>query len=189
VTYPIFINNRDRLTMTRRLAEQCAALDDVGEVVIVDNGSTYPPLLDWYETCPFQVIRLAENRGTRGVWTVELPRTFYVETDGDLDLAGVPRDLLPLLQEALERWPEIIKVGTSLEIDGIPDVYPFKAEVLRRESQMWRPWEDARYHSALIDTTFAMYRAGTTWGGYGPALRTARPYTAIHTPWHVSETF
>jgi hypothetical protein len=38
------------------------------EPIIVDNASTYPPLLSWYETNPCKVIRLSINCGHRAPW-------------------------------------------------------------------------------------------------------------------------
>jgi hypothetical protein len=190
---PIYINNRDRLTTTRRLAEQCARLT-LAEVIIVDNASTYPPLLEWYQDCPFRVERLEANRGPRGVWTCprlethkELGITHYVVTDPDLDLEGVPRDALTLLEDGLTRYPWAIKAGLSLAIDDLPDAYQRKKQVLSREARFWTDPVDAEFFKSEIDTTFAMYRVPDAWGGYGPALRTARPYTARHVPWYTAE--
>lgn len=187
---PIYINNRDRLTTTRRLAEQCSRLT-LAEVVIVDNASTYPPLLDWYYRCPFRVEMLPTNVGPRGVWTsprlathVERGITHYVVTDSDLDIEDVPRDVLTLLESGFDRYPWAIKSGLSLEINDLPCGYPYKSQVRDRELPYWSDQVDAEFFRAHIDTTFAMYRTGSGWGGYGPALRTNRPYTARHVPWY-----
>lgn len=184
---PIYINNRDRLTMTRQLAEQCSRLEDVGDVVILDNASTYPPLLDWYASCPLKVIQLKENVGPHGLWRIGPPNTYFVSTDCDLDIGNVPKGVLRILKEGLEHR-EIIKAGLSLEIEDIPDDYPLKSLVLHHETDKWQPFlKDHRFYLAGIDTTFAMYRPNAGWGGYGPALRTKRPYTARHLPWYVVE--
>lgn len=185
---PIFINNRDRLTMPRKLAEQCTRLEDVSEVIIIDNDSTYPPLLEWYDKCPYKVIRLKENVGPHGLWRVGSPKSYFVTTDCDLDISRVPRGVLRILKEALDWYPEILKVGLSLEIEDIPDEYPLKNLVLHHETDKWQPFlKDHRFYLAGVDTTFALYRPQSGWGGYMPALRTRRPYTARHLPWYIVE--
>lgn len=190
--FPIYLNNRDRLNMPRQLAEQCARLHGVGDIIIIDNASTYPPLLDWYETCPYKVIKLKENVGPQAMWRVGPPNVPFVYTDSDLDIGCVPKHVLFMLKEGLDSYPQIVKIGLSLEIEDIPDAYPLKKLVLERELPMWEPWlggriNDRRFYKAAIDTTFAMYRAGSDWVGYSDSLRTIRPYTARHLPWYIVE--
>lgn len=185
---PIFINNRDRLTMTRQLAEQCSRLEGISEVVIIDNASTYPPLLDWYASCPYKIHRLKKNIGPRGLWHVGAPDTYFVNTDSDLDIGKVPKGVLRILKEGLDWFPKMLKAGLSLEINDIPDNYPLKHLVLQHETGNWEQFiGDHRFHLAGIDTTFALYRPRAEWGGYGPALRLKRPYTARHLPWYMVE--
>jgi hypothetical protein len=180
---PILINNRDRLTTTRKMVDDCRRFG--GEPIIVDNASTYPPLMEWYETRPCEIVRLAKNHGPRAPWQVPIDAPRYVVTDCDLDISGVPADVLAVLAEGLERYPWAIKAGLSLEIDDLPDGYKFKQMVLDRERPAWSDQVDDRFYRAEIDTTFAMYRKYPPWAGeYGPALRAARPYTARHVPWY-----
>ncbi|MGH9200228.1 MAG: class I SAM-dependent methyltransferase [Vicinamibacterales bacterium] len=59
---PIFINNFNRLTSTRALASWVAELPGT-RVIILDNDSDWPPVLEWYEHCPFEVRKLRANLG------------------------------------------------------------------------------------------------------------------------------
>src|SRR5512139_1795296 len=97
---PIYINNRNRLTTTRRMVEY---LRDVPGAlpIVVDNASTYGPLLEWYQNCECEVIRMGGNIGPHAPWFVrDLVRgaPYYVVTDADLDLADVPIDVLEVLR-------------------------------------------------------------------------------------------
>ena len=38
------------------MVEDCKNFDNVGEIIIVDNQSTYEPLLEWYKTNPCEII-------------------------------------------------------------------------------------------------------------------------------------
>lgn len=189
----VFINNRDRLTWTRRLAE-IVARDPRCAVVIVDNASTWPPLLDWYERCPFPVARLAENLGHEAPWKSGIVAAeagpLYVVTDPDLDLSAVPRDWLDVLASGLAAYPAVAKVGLSLAIDDLPADAPLAREVLAWERTAWTNRLDERFWIARVDTTFALYArdrlrpAQARWRDRG--LRADLPYAARHLPWYLT---
>ena len=187
---PVFVNVFNRLTTTRNLCEQIARLDDAVPVVI-DNASDYEPLLDWYDNCKYEVLRLRENMGHHAPWlsgiVSQYREPFYVVTDCDLDIADVPLDALHYLKQPLFRDERLSKVGLSLEIANLP---PWQTEVKSWESQFWK--KKHRLHTAFfdawVDTTFAIYRGSlphqkamqVRW-----ALRADRPYTARHVPWYL----
>lgn len=181
---PVYINNRDRLTTVRAMVEYLQHVKGA-ETIIVDNASTYPPLLQWYGSGVVEVMRFP-NLGPQAPWKIrDLARgaDYYIVTDADLDLTGVPLDVLEVLRDGLERYPNRIKAGLSLEIDDLPDTD--ESQVIRGwEKRFWRDRADNRFWNANVDTTFAMYRAGTGWRSVSPALRADRPYTARHVPWY-----
>ena len=206
---PVYINVRNRLTTTRALAEQVAALPDAVPI-LVDNNSDWQPLLDWYESCPFEVIRLSENVGHHAPWLRAIPAgadfirrwgsSRYAVTDCDLDIAECPTDVLQVLQEPFAwsgiptcgsgtcRRKPVVKSGLSLRINDLP---PWQVSVKQWESRWWRaPVLGGRFYIALIDTTFAMYdcrtphQTATRVVGV-PAVRSAPPYCAKHVPWYL----
>ena len=151
--------------------------------VFVDNNSDYPPLLEYYKTTPFEVVRMKENYGYKVVWEQNLLKKFgitgnYIVSDPDLDLSGIPDDFLEVLEEGLRRHPGFDKCGFSLEINDLPhtDFNP-----ISYEKQFWQHSLDGRYIVAAIDTTFALYKV--PYHSF-KALRTNRPYTARHMPWY-----
>lgn len=154
--------------------------------VIVDNASTYPPLLKWLDeqtTAP--VVRMAENLGPRAAWTLGIQRQErYIVTDGDLDLSEIPDDAMDVLDAGFALDPSAHKVGFSLRIDDLPPDGVLTAAVREWEARYWTRPVGERYFRADIDTTFAMYDSRRPGNAYGPALRTAPPYTARHLPWY-----
>src|SRR5258707_252766 len=116
VTEPVtvIINNCNLLTWPRAMVAQIESFPSLAQILIVDNGSTYPPLLDWYAEAPHEVVRLA-NIGHKAPWMPEVrarvKTRYYAVTDPDLDLAETPRDCLEHLRACLERYPEAGKVG------------------------------------------------------------------------------
>jgi hypothetical protein len=181
----IYINMRDLLTWPRAMADLMAAQGH--EPIFVDNASTYAPLLDYYSTCPYRVERLRQNRGSRAVWSAladELATVGqYVVTDPDLDLSDIPVDWPAVLAHGLEQWPEDSKCGFSLD-----NVLPAGNPLNHDPAESWNPERlaprGAGYFYYPIDTTFALYRAGSSFVIDGK--RTDRPYTALHLPWYLT---
>jgi len=65
------------------------------EPIIVDNGSTYKPLLKWLSTCEYPVHRLSGEADHLSPWKFGFVRHHaagkpYIVTDNDLDISGVP---------------------------------------------------------------------------------------------------
>ena len=194
---PVIINNRDRLTTTKAMVEYLLEYAPSAIPIILDNASTYPPLLDWYGKLPSgcNLVRLKANVGSKAPWSA-LPQAarecgcpYYCVTDSDLDLTGVPPDFLSLLRRGLEQFPKVAKAGLGLRLDDLPDT------PLAKRAYNWeypRFWNEAdrrgQWYLNAIDTTFAMYRSGTEWGATQPhtALRAAPPYCCRHVPWYAA---
>lgn len=190
---PVVINNFNRLDC---LKELLAALESRGysNLIILDNASTYPPLLDFYTTCPYRLIRLQKNVGHMAIWQTEEGKEFlddyYVYTDPDVvPVEECPDNFLEYFLKILENYPAVAKVGFSLKLDDIPEFYQKKTEVITWESQNFKHLIAEGLYNASIDTTFALYRpnAGGDWKS--KAIRTGPPYSARHLPWYVDEHF
>jgi hypothetical protein len=193
VTEPVtvIVNNCNLLTWPRAMVGQIESFGDLAGIIVVDNGSTYPPLLDWYATLAHPVVRLG-NVGHTAPWTPEVrakvKTQFYVVTDPDLDLSGTPRDCLAYLQRCLVRYPVAKKMGLGLRIDDVPPGSPYYRHVNSVEKRYWElPLYAGGVRPAPVDTTFAIYhkRLFDQYGVCGG--RTDHPYTARHLPWSVVE--
>lgn len=180
-----YIINFNRLTYLKTMIEWCQAngLDPV----VVDNYSTWGPLIDYYATKPCEIIRMPKNWGHTVVWDAQLHLSDarYIVTDPDLDLSGIPSDFLDVLSEGLDRYPLIPKCGFSLEISDLPDS-PEGRFIRKVEAGYWLQPFDDRYFLAPIDTTFALYQG---WMRHYTldAIRTNRPYTARHYSWYYTD--
>jgi hypothetical protein len=187
---PAFIINYNRLILPKNMAEFLSK-DQRVEVYIIDNKSTYEPLLEWYKTCPYKVIHMGDNYGHTVFWTQKLydkyvKEGYYILSDSDLDLSNIPDNWLDVLLEGLNRYP-YAKVGFSLETNDLPESH-FRAEIVAWESQFWAPKArqlDETYIEAHIDTTLALHR--TDEHGIYSSVRVNRPYTAKHVPWYYTD--
>lgn len=199
---PILICTRDLVTWTRQLAERCLSLDGVGDIFVIDNDSQFPPMVDWLETAKdVTVVRLTENRGPQAPYTLlrelisDQPR--YVTTDCDLDLSGVPDNLLQVLAHKLDKLPDIAKAGPALRIDDVSLESKIGRLAHIREAPGWQHYhldEGLVWYHADIGNTFALHNRQMPCTCYGPSLRVAGKYTGRHHPWYpipaeVSEEF
>lgn len=188
---PIIINNFNRLTFLKDLIE-CLERRGYKNIIILDNNSTYPPLLRYYENIPHRIVRLKENLGflafTKSGLYKEFKNKFYVYTDSDLYLPDeCPDNFIEHFYNILVSTPYTAKVGCALRIDDLPDCYSQKKNVIEWESKYWtKPIDDEKY-IAVIDTTIALHKPNIKVGkGYtGNRIRVAGKYICKHQPWYI----
>lgn len=194
-SFPVLLIVRQRLSLLRGMLQ---SLRPYGfhKVLLLDQRSNYPPLLDYYgargweQDLPGSAVHLhlsSRNYGKYALWAD--PALAYLESEwlyySDPDLAlEAPSDLPQKLFD-VARSANLDKVGVSLRIDDLPDYYAHKARVVAWESRFWDSTllMPQGFYRAPVDTTFALYRPGCV---LFPAHvgRLAAPYTARHLPWY-----
>ena len=188
---PIFINARDRLGIMKRMIDW---LLDAGyrKLIILDNRSTYPPLLEYYSALEsdsrFKVIRLEKNFGYKAIWLSGILErlkisTPYVYTDPDLlPIERCPKDFVKRFMQILDANHELRKVGFGLVYD---DITFFNKETAQRIQKNFyegtQIGEDIYY--AQIDTTFALY-SNVRHYNLRFSVRTTGDFMAYHLPWY-----
>lgn len=185
---PIFINSYNRLNC---LKEQITALEKriPNKIIILDNASTYEPLLDYYKSIPHEIVYLEKNLGHQALWISKHINNYrgqyYVLTDPDVvPVEECPADFIQHFMNLMEQFPEYKKVGFNLKIDDIPDHYPHKASVLSWEDQYWHDRVGNVGYRGPIDTTFALFHP-TIMTAWNWSIRTDYPYLARHTTWYL----
>ncbi|MHB1950168.1 MAG: glycosyltransferase family 2 protein [Acidiferrobacteraceae bacterium] len=186
---PILITCRDRVRDLRALV---AWLEAAGhqDITLVDNASTWPPLLDYLAQSPHRVVRSSRNLGKTAIWQLGLAPTdgWFVHTDPDVvPHENCPSTLIRRLRGLLLRhdgWPA---AGPGLYLEDVP---------ASMTSLQWErgPVINGRElepgaRASLIDTTMALYRPGFDPSRHGlpcQAIRTEHPYVARHGSWYVT---
>jgi hypothetical protein len=193
------VNNRDRLSSTKVLIEWLLKAGTV-KVVILDNASTYGPLLEWYRDLPEGVtVEIQANLGPWGFWSTGrhlTQATPYVVTDSDLIPSECcPTDLVDKLLGLLKDNPGCGKVGPGLRLDNIPDlsrdfITNGDGKGWEGEGVFWKKKHSSGAFLAPIDTTFAIYNSYSPWIGAGwQNIRMDMPYVMEHTPWYLEKPF
>jgi hypothetical protein len=183
---PVIINNRNLLTYPKKMVEDIENFSDLLEIIIVDNGSTYEPLIEWYKTNPCEII-YSENLGHLAPWILDVPRKrkydYYVVTDPDLDLSNTPKNCLNFILEKLQKYNNFNKIGLSLCNWKVSKDSPYHEFLINWATKNWNKEyiKDELLISQEVDTTFAMYNVNRHYRGLSCA--TNYPYSAKHIPW------
>lgn len=188
---PIIINNFNRLSYLTSLIDSLTSRG-YNNIHILDNKSTYPPLLEYYRTCPHNVILLGRNIGYKALWESgvfsKFKDSYYVYTDSDMEISEeCPDDFMRHFLDILEQNPLSPKVGFGIRIDDLPDTFANKQKVIEHEKVFWQHKVADELYRADIDTTFALYRPyckGVA-NMYVKVFRTGKPYLIRHLPWYV----
>jgi len=177
--FPVFIITYNLLSTTKNLVKDILRMN--GQPFIVDNNSTYPPLLEWYSSLKnnddIHVIRFPVNYGPQVVYDYlydlrktykkltgkPLPKEFIV-TDCDLDLSQVPDDGLDVLYRLYAYCKRqgliYLKIGFGLRIDDLPKK-PYLNRTRNWEKQFFT--KKVKYDGidvnpdAAIDTTLHLF--------------------------------
>jgi hypothetical protein len=184
----VVINNRNRLTTTKNMVDKLLELNPDEQIIIIDNGSTYPPLLNWYKAMsPYDYsnnvdVRFFGNEGHLALWATKIDKElgeYFVYTDSDIILPDDFPTEWKLIMFNLIRWYSGIydKIALAIHIDDLPEHYRYKNQVIRNEARWWLEKHDTEMlnylYKADTDTTFAMMR------NFGDncykSLRIARP--------------
>lgn len=166
-------------------------------IVIVDNKSTYKPLLDYFNIIEKQVTlyKLNDNYGHRVFWIrkdlfQKYTRGYYAVTDADIvpDFK-CPQDFLLHFKRILDDNYKVNKVGFSLRIDDIPEHNQNRNRIIEWEKKFWNKKDENGNFCSDIDTTFALYRPSSFSFLKLPffkAIRTKEPYMAVHGGWYIN---
>lgn len=196
---PIYIISFNRLEDLKLLIEN---LENKGykNIHILDNKSTYPPLLEYYKNINHTIHYLDKNYGHMVFWECGqfddvIKNQYYAISDSDiLPVNECPDDFIELFYNILKKNPKFTKVGFSLKIDDIPDTFSKKEFMQTVESQFYILEHEFKYkgkkqlvYDASLDTTFALYKPNIKLSKFTKGIRTGFPYQTKHLPWYKDE--
>ncbi len=198
LSIPVIIINYNRLADLKELVVFLQKRKHKN-IVIVDNCSTYPPLLDYYEQIKGEVTveLMTENYGHLVFWKNQdlykkYSSGYYIVTDSDiLPNKELPKDYINQFIQILDKHKEVSKVGFALRIDDIPDHYALKQKVLDWEKQFWERQIGKDLYRTHIDTTFAIYPPLYKYEktNFFEGIRIAGNFTSQHKGWYTNTLF
>ena len=186
---PVCIISYNCFTYVKSMVEQL--LKYTSNIVIIDNCSTYPPLIEYLKTVNVKIIRMDRNYGHTVCYRPEVRNIVgnkYIVTDPDLTLnEKTPSNFIEVLSTLSDTY-KVHKVGLALDITG--DLRPDqKQKISQWESQYWRnriPHEQYELYVAPIDTTFCLVNFNTGMRhDWMTQIRIAGDFTCKHRPWMI----
>ena len=172
-TIPVVINSFNQLTYLQNIIKKFQ-MNDFKNIVILDNNSDYPPLLEFYKeliNCSIAIVLYYNNNnGPRYFHQSELYKIYstvpHLYTDPDLDFEYLSSDYLSKLLEISNKY-KIFKVGSALEI---PTDSEIKSDLFMRpgdsdlaipvkewEARFWLNEIETEIYNAPIDTTLHLF--------------------------------
>ena len=191
---PIFVISYNRLDLGLRRLIGWLKSAGMSRITVIDNASTWPPLLQYYETLTdVQMLMLPENHGHDVFWKLgyhQHQNERFIVTDPDVvPDANCPLDLVYRMHQMADRYFPA-KVGPGLRIDNLPEHYHLKQLMLDSETKYWdneHRTNEGHSFFAQIDTTFALYEPGADkWGNRH--IRLDFPYVVEHVPWYLDSS-
>ncbi len=163
---PIFIVTFNKLEVLKKsIASYYKNIGTPFQIVIHDNTSDYPPLLEYFEELKKNGVDVYYNDKNDAFESVHktvddwfeknssVADDYYVVTDPDIQLENTNPDILMYYKYLLllnksfmvpDKYSgelthqEVYGVGPMLRIDDIPDHYPLKGEAIQRHyEQFW----------------------------------------------------
>lgn len=184
---PVVINNFNRLTTTKRLVHDLLSMGYIN-VHILDNNSTYPPLLEWYETNPCTVKRLESNMEFLAIYNSDYinqwlsKEEWIAYTDCDLELnPNTPPPFIDTLIRMAEKYNKT-KAGLALKVDDLPNNSYANYYKNWEIDRFWQTELEPEVYDACVDTTFCVIKPGLPFDYQ--AVRVAGNLTAKHIPWY-----
>lgn len=200
LTIPVIIINFNQLANLKELVS-FLLVRKLENIVIIDNNSSYPPLLDYYKSIREKVtveimpenyghMVFFENKGLRKKYG----RGYYIVTDPDiLPNPELPSNFMEIMLQKMDQYhSQVHKIGFALEIDTIPEYYPLKEKVLNWEHQYWKDELERDVFQADIDTTFALYKPkypsklNLKTMTFYEAIRLGGNFTCKHMGWYLN---
>jgi glycosyltransferase involved in cell wall biosynthesis len=186
--FPIIINNRNRLTTTKNMVEHLLSLNKNQEIIILDNDSTYDPLIKWYKEVEDKIdIRYLKNEGHLAVWSTGIYKElgdYFIYTDSDLELnLNMPYSYQIFMYNLMQKY-EINKIALGIKINDLPDHYRYKNQVIRNEGRWWLEEVEPDIYKADTDTTFSLMR--NIGDNMYKSLRICKPdFICKHVPFYI----
>ena len=193
---PIFILARDRMAGLTKMVYWLLRAG-YHDIRILDDDSTYPPLLEYYDrigAMPYvQVIRRGGENGSAVLWETELlndlpPETPYVVASSEaIPDEKCPQDIVRRLCLELDNYPFLEKIGPVLRTDDVNDTDPniVKEKQAYLACQFVSPKDGAYF--APVENTFALYRGICHHYAVRLSLRIGSPYLLRNLPWYYDQ--
>lgn len=187
MNYPIFLTNMNRLTTIKKMVEDLFKMNSDANITIIDNASTYPPLIEWYKEIE-KDIKIIRHDINRGPWcffyshiSSKVDSEYYIYSDADLELnPNMPYNWQEIMFDVLKRYER--KASLALKLSDVPEG-ELKKHITNHQQICWYKTEEPDIYRAVTDMTFSMDAKNK---GYRyESMRLAGDFECRHIPWYL----
>jgi hypothetical protein len=202
---PLLIPSFNQLTYLRNLINWFHYYYPKNDIFILDNFSSYPPLLEFYSHIQgknnITVVSFPLNNGAANLrWLINeqiLKRyEYFIISDPDImPHPATPMNFLDIFRYCIDNLG-YHHCGFCLKIDDLPGYLEERDMIIKHEAAFWLNTVDVPYegishraYRASIDTTFALYKSNLGWE---TPMRndwwenSLRIFEAFHLGWYVN---
>lgn len=200
---PIVIIAFNNYTYVKNMVNQLID-KNIKNIHIIDNNSSYPNLLKYYEINKdlFTLHSMNKNYGHRVLFKNEnralydsLPN-YFILTDPDIQInPNIPNNFIEKMIDISEKY-KVGKVGLALDISEHEKFrnitftrFNKKKSIYQWEQQFWTNQLEDKIYLASVDTTFAVHNKkyfviGNKESIILKGIRMAGDFTSKHLPWY-----
>lgn len=169
------------------MVEDLFRLNGNADITIIDNASTYPPLLEWYKEIEKDV-KLIRHDTNRGPWCffysgihANVQSDHYVYSDADLELnPEMPYNWQEIMYEYLYKYNR--KPSLALRLSDVPDS-DIKKHITFHQGVCWYETDEPDVYKAVTDMTFSF--DAKVRGYRYESVRLAGKFECRHMPWYL----
>lgn len=204
---PLIIPVFNQLTYTKNLINWFRWYCPENQIFIVDNGSTYKPLLDFYEKNreDIDIFKMNVNECVLNLQTILKLKMYkdsgyYIISDPDImPHPNTPPNFLEIFKDAIDN-KGFHRAGFGLITDDLPEELNEREMIIGNEKELLNQpipffYKDKRYDGfkAPLDTTFCLYKRDN--GGWSSPMNgndwgnCLRLFKAFHLGWYVNPNF
>ncbi|MBF0158463.1 MAG: hypothetical protein HQL58_02970 [Magnetococcales bacterium] len=195
---PIIINSFNKKTCLELLLNWLREYE-YKRIFIIDNASTYQPLLKYYDELLYNfppnvisIAKLSSNYGPFALWNKDLLRGLGIESEFVYTDSTVvpdencPGDVVGYLQNVLVNHSTISSIGLGVRVDDIPQSNSSRDAIQKMESRLWQKPAMRGFFWAESETTFTLYRPLAQRNSNPASIRSGYPYLARRTSWYTN---
>jgi len=186
---PTFLAVCDIVPWAKAAIEDLNRIDGL-EIILVDNVSTNPAMIEFLNSCLYEVIKLEKRLEQDQIWSGGVHRSvdgLFVAAHSFFDLSGLPTNVVEVLYGALDTLG-ISRCGVGVVVDDLPEHNPCRADIVEKEKKHWEI-QSGDYYETEAGFAVIAGRADRlserVEGWHTPHRRLCPPYVVKYRPWYL----
>ena len=161
------------------------------EIILVDNASTNPRMIEFLNNIEYEVIKLEKRVNQSEVWSTGICRSvdgLFLAVHSFFDLSDLPVGTPGALNGVLDTIG-VSRCGVSVVFDDLPEHNPCGTDIADKEKKNWGK-KDGDCYNAVAGFAFTIGRSDQLSARFDhlhtPQRRLCPPYVVRYLPWYLN---